>query len=148
MFTGGLAGGGGTRHRLDHGAWLQRLHDVRGCVVPVVGAPRGAVRIFTSVHVCMSVCLRAHARARVCFNVYVRSNGKLRLHDVARDAEGLHDKHSILDPRSITVTENMHIGNALAKDGRLYACFHPRLTCGRRAKELREICRTQAGDGI
>jgi hypothetical protein len=57
--------------------------------------------------------------------VYVRSNGKLRLHDVARDAEGLHDKHSILDPRSITVTENMHIGNALAKDGRLYACFHP-----------------------
>ncbi len=50
---------------------LQRasVHDVRGCVVPVVGALRGAVRKYLYMRACMCACLfaceRALARARV-----------------------------------------------------------------------------------
>jgi hypothetical protein len=99
------------------------------------------VSILTCVHVCMSVCLRAHwharARARPSHGVFMcmydpTALASSELHDVARDAEGLHHKHSILDSGRPAVyhstdSENMHImiGNASepesAKYGRLYA---------------------------
>jgi hypothetical protein len=87
MFTGGLTGGGRRRHAGPAGprnlqsCWLQRasVHDsdVRGCVVPVVGALRGAVRKYLYIRACVHVCLLAHdsertlARARACYSVLV-----------------------------------------------------------------------------
>ena len=66
------------RYRLDHGGWLQRPHGaVRGCAVPVVGAPLARGAQCASLHARMCACPSlfacARTRARRCARAVVRA---------------------------------------------------------------------------